>query len=84
MHSQHQDRTGWAIDRNARVATYTQTATSDDFVQFTGNFNDDAPCTWVIPRIHQQDGGLTIRMHNANIVFIMDLLDFLEEQVLQL
>ena len=60
---------GWDIDRNARVATYTQTATSDDFVQFTGNFNDDAPCTWVIPRIHQETGAITIRMHNANVIF---------------
>ena len=60
---------GWEIDLNNRVAIFTHTATSDDFVQFTVNFNDESPATWVIPRISQRTNGLTIRMHNANVIF---------------
>ena len=58
--------TDWTVNLDARTAVYNG---SDNFVQFTGNFTDRNPATWVIPRISQRTNAISITMHNANIVF---------------
>ena len=56
----------WTIDATNRIFEYTG---ADVFISFLVDFDDDIPVTLIIPRISQATSNVTIRIHNARIIW---------------
>ena len=63
----------WTIDATNRIFEYTG---ADTFISFLLDFDDIIPVTLIIPRISQITSNITIRMHNARIIWTTGAANF--------
>ena len=66
------DTSIWTIDTTNRIFEFTGDPTLSEanrFITFNIDFDDDIPATLIIPRISQDTSGVSIRIHNARIIW---------------
>ena len=66
------DTSLWTIDLTNRYFEFVGDPTTSEanrFITFDVDFDDDIPVTLTIPRISQDTSGVSIRIHNARIIW---------------